>query len=111
MSAGARPSLLHHITARRRPEGRKILAAKSFRSIDLWATTLGEPAHVVRPPGARGLLRRFQPLLRVIPVDRPSPERRLRVAGRVHQRRDMTAGGKHVAVVLAAEQARAAIGG
>ena len=50
-------------------------------------------------------------MLRIFRVDRAGPERRLGVAGRVDQCRDVTAGGQHVAVVLAAEQARAAIGG
>ncbi len=57
------------------------------------------------------LLSRVQPLLGILDVDRTGAERRLGVAWRVDQCRDVTAGGQHVAVVLAAQQSRTAIGG
>src|SRR5271156_5735095 len=104
-------SLFHHVTARSGTQRRKLLPTKRFRSVNLRAAALSEPADVVRPPGVSELLRRVQPLFGILGVDRTCSERRLRVAGRVDQRRDVTAGGQHEAVVLAAEQARAAIGG
>src|SRR5262245_17637197 len=89
-------------------QGCKLAITQVGRRRSFGTAPRAEPLVEVQPPAALSGLGRVEPCLRVRGASAIGPIARLRVAGRVDQRRDVAAGGKDEPV-LAAEQPGGAV--
>src|SRR5580698_8876614 len=103
-----RTSAVVYIGSRRGALYRVVLAAERARALAPPAAPAGQPGRVVRPPGAVVRRRLRNEFIRVRRIRRRGAERRLGVARRVDQGRDVPACGQHEPD-LPAEQLRRAV--
>src|SRR5579871_4406132 len=96
-------SMVIHVGSRRIADRRKTAAAQFIGRRLLLTAVLGQPARVVRPPGAVTGLRAAQPLLRIVRALLGHLVPRPFVSGWIDHRGDVPAGGKDEPAV-AAEQ-------
>src|SRR5439155_19017925 len=88
-------SMVIDICSRRVAHRRQTATAELIRGRLLLTAVLGQPARVVRPPGAMTGLRAPEPVLRVLRVILGHLVSRLVVSGWIDHRGDMPAGGQH----------------
>src|SRR6516164_5289937 len=91
------------VCSRRVADPRQAVAAELIRGRPLLPAMLGQPARVVRPPGAMTGLCAPEPVLRILRAVLGHLVSRLLVSGRIDHRGDVPAGGQHEPGV-AAEQ-------
>src|SRR6516225_5485141 len=87
-------SMVMDVRSRRVTARRQTATAELIRGRLLLTATLGQPARVVRPPGAGAGLRAPEPIFRVLRPVLGHLVSRLVVSGRVHHSGDMPAGGQ-----------------
>src|SRR6266571_1920805 len=88
-------SMVIDVCSRRVADRRQTAAAGLIRGRLLLTTVLGQPARVVRPPGADTGLCEPEPVLRILRVVLGHLVSRLVVSGWIDHRGDVPAGGQH----------------